>query len=83
MLKSFWKDAIRVNKDDFGFLLHISETKKKPRAIEALGFPGPSGETWTHDPLTPSQVRYQLRYTRISLMFTLIEVSLYILTRVL
>ena len=20
---------------------------------------GPSGETWTHDPLTPSQVRYQ------------------------
>ena len=26
---------------------------------------GPSGETWTHDPLTPSQVRYQLRYTRI------------------
>ena len=27
-------------------------------------FTGPSGETWTHDPLTPSQVRYQLRYTR-------------------
>ena len=26
---------------------------------------GTSGETWTHDPLTPSQVRYQLRYTRI------------------
>ena len=28
---------------------------------------GPSGETWTHDPLTPSQVRYQLRYTRFSI----------------
>ena len=29
---------------------------------------GPSGETWTHDPLTPSQVRYQLRYTRIAFL---------------
>ena len=31
-------------------------------------FTGPSGETWTHDPLTPSQVRYQLRYTRIAFL---------------
>ena len=38
---------------------------------------GPSGETWTHDPLTPSQVRYQLRYTRI--WGWLLEVSLCII----
>ena len=25
---------------------------------------GPSGETWTHGLLTPSQARYQLRHTR-------------------
>ena len=28
-------------------------------------FIGPSGETWTHGLLTPSQARYQLRHTRI------------------
>ena len=28
-------------------------------------FDGPSDETWTHDLLTPSQARYQLRHTRI------------------
>ena len=29
---------------------------------------GPSGETWTHGLLTPSQARYQLRHTRIFLI---------------
>ena len=28
-------------------------------------FDGPSDETWTHDLLTPSQARYQLRHTRL------------------
>ena len=33
---------------------------------------GPSGETWTHGLLTPSQARYQLRHTRI---FNLLDFS--------
>ena len=39
---------------------------------------GPSGGTWTHGLLTPSQARYQLRHTRL-FKHWLVEVSLYIL----
>ena len=41
----------------------VGESKK----IEASNLDasiGPSGETWTHGLLTPSQARYQLRHTR-------------------
>ena len=41
----------------------------KSRTVEnpmvSTVFDGPSDETWTHDLLTPSQARYQLRHTRI------------------
>ena len=44
----------------------LKSKNKSPETISVSGLLiGPSGETWTHDPLTPSQVRYQLRYTRI------------------
>ena len=52
----------------FWFSALSSDLRKKQKSPKPFGFElftGPSGETWTHDPLTPSQVRYQLRYTRL------------------
>ena len=43
-------------------------------------FDGPSDETWTHDLLTPSQARYQLRHTRKSVP-NKIDNAMYIITK--
>ena len=59
----------------YGVLRIAEENWERQKKIKAqnrytptiLGFfTGPSGETWTHGLLTPSQARYQLRHTRIA-----------------
>ena len=51
---------------EFKSLCTNSEQNKKAQTIKRLSVLfGPSDETWTHDLLTPSQARYQLRHTRI------------------
>ena len=51
----------------FAYALFKSRLKtKKPNANALNFFTGPSGETWTHGLLTPSQARSQLRHTRIA-----------------
>ena len=61
----------------------LKKQNRKAWNLAVSGFStGPSGETWTHDPLTPSQVRYQLRYTRLfRLLLFRIGVSFVILAR--
>ena len=60
-----------------GYLQFSSENRKSWNRCGFRTFTGPSGETWTHDPLTPSQVRYQLRYTRIFAFLSLAGQLLY------